>query len=229
LDPSETSEFKKSKTPPNIDASNFMLEEYKTIAAAFFDLSSQKSQMFRFYLILVAIPITLISALIGINNNSSIISSLTFRLPLFVSMLIIIVSISGYLMTLIIADIRFECILYAKTVNLIRRFFVDIDEEVKLNRYLVLPIKDSVPTFYESLLRKESRAVSATFLEMILMGILNTSYFFIGFTSILLNIYCWMQSFIYSTIISVIVFISHYLSYKYLAKERDKNYDIKFE
>lgn len=211
------------------DASDFMLEEYKQIAAAFFDLSKQKTEMFRFYLILVTIPITLIAALLGSEETP-----ISFQnLPNLVTLLLFAIAIAGLIMTAIVVDIRFECILYSKTVNLARRFFMDKGEEHKLRNYMLLPDGDDLPKYYEQPWEFKNRkwkwalGVGATFLEILLMGLLNATYFGV----VLMNIsQTWVSDgqALWLGIISWASFFAlHVLGYRYLAKKKDEQWRVK--
>ena len=210
------------------DASDFMLEEYKQIVAAFFDLSRQKSQMFRFYLILVTIPISLIAAILGIEETPLSI----FNLPILVVLVIIAIAIAGLIMTAIVVDIRFESILYAKTVNLVRRFFKDIGKDYKLHDYLVLPYSDEFPKYYEQPWEfkkwqwKWELGVGATFLEVLLMGLLNATYFGLAMVNISTSWFCNDQSSLwFGFIIWTVFFLIHILGYRYFAKKKDEQWE----
>ena len=208
-----------SKSNYNIDSSTFMLEEHKTIAAAFFDTRARESQMFKFYITLVTIPITLIAAIFGIENVN------ILPLPFFVAIFMIVISIAGYLMTLIIINMRFESILYARTINLTRRFFRSLSNEDDLTDYLVLPTIAYVPNYFESPWSKEAVEVSATFIEVLLMGLLNSTYLGLGIKdSILTQFFRESQSFWVVVILWFGSFIFHILSYRYLAKKKQENF-----
>lgn len=208
---------------------DFVIEEYKQIVAAFFDLSKQKSDMFRFYLILVTIPITLIAAIFG--SKDSITSFLD--LPILVVFVLFAVSVAGLIMAAIIVDIRFECILYAKTVNLVRRYFSDHNVGVK--DYLLLPDGDDLPRFYEQPWEFKKRkwkwnlGVGSTFLQVILIGILNSTYFGLAVANISQSIAIiascpqWV-----GLIFGIIFFFIHILGYWWFAKKKDSQWKVKF-
>jgi hypothetical protein len=212
------------------DTSDFMLEEYKQIVAAFFDLSRQKSDMFRFYLILVTIPITLIAAILGLEEAPPV--SLT-NLPTFVTLVLVAIAIAGLIMTAVVVDIRFECILYAKTVNLLRRYFIDKEDEQESRNYLVLPDGDDLPRYYEQPWEIKNRkwkwelGVGSTFLEVLLMGLLNATYFGLAVANITKAWICIAQAFELGSISWVSFFALHSLGYRYFAKKKDAQWQVK--
>jgi len=206
------------------EAGDFFLEEYRQIVAAFFDLSRQKSDMFRFYLVLVTIPTSLIAAIFSFEKAQVSI----LDLPILVNLVLFAVAIAGLIMTAIVVDIRFECILYAKTVNLIRRFFLDASRNQNLSDYLVLPDGDDVPTFYEQPWEFKERkwkwqlGVGATFLEVLLMGLLNATYLALSLANMSLALLSRDQSLWLGYSTWGAFFIMHALGYRYFAKKKDQ-------
>jgi hypothetical protein len=214
-----------------VKSTDFMLKEYEIIASAFFDLSKQKTEMFRFYLILVTIPVTLIAAIIGLENQ--ILNF--FALPDLIVLALLAISIAGLLMTALIVDLRFEAIAYAKTVNLSRRFFVDNDADKKLGKYTLLPDGDDYPLFNEQPWgskkgkRKWQFGTSASFLEVVLMGLLDSAYF----SSAIVNIFARSANLIIFAIVlllsSVGFFLLHVIGYIYIANKRDSEWSTKMK
>lgn len=209
------------------DAKNvidFLLEEYKQMGAAFFDLSSQKTQMFRFYLLLVTIPVSLIVGVLGLGIENSPLGSfvVSYVLPVFM----IIIAVAGLLMTAIVVDIRFEAIMYAKTINVIRKYFKDIAAAHKLSKYFILPDSDDVPRFNEQPIDlfewrfKWLLAVGSTFLEVVLMGIIDSLFAAMG-AFLLLQSGFWQLVFLIVVIVGIFYFMAHILGYIYFANKRD--------
>ncbi len=211
------------------ESSNFMLKEYEIISSAFFDLSKQKTEMFRFYLILVTIPVTLIAAIIGLENQTL----SFFALPDLVNLVLLAVSIAGLLMSALIVDLRFEAIAYAKTVNLARRFFVDNDKN-NLGKYTLLPDGDDYPKFNEQPWSIKNRqwkwkfGTGASFLEVLLMALLNAVYFGSAMVNILTSIDYLSTNFaalvVVSVIFSILFFLAHLIGYVYIANKRDSQW-----
>jgi hypothetical protein len=116
----------------------FMLEEYKNISAAHFDLHQGYRQMFRFYLGIVAIPVTVFAFILkDVDKNISI-----GALPTILTYVTVLVAIVGLLMFLALTNISFEIMFYARTVNGTRLYFTDRERELTghdLKQYLLLP------------------------------------------------------------------------------------------
>jgi hypothetical protein len=212
------------------DAKSFMLKEYETIASAFFDLSRQKTEMFRFYLILVTIPITLLAAIIGLQKQTADF----FALPGLIVLVLLAISIAGLLMTSLIVGLRFEAIVYAKTVNLARRFFIDSNSDKKLILYTLLPNGDDYPKFNEQPLETTKRkwrwqlGTGAIFLEVVLMALLNATYF--SFAVINLVRSTGPVITIISGLIGwILFFLLHVGGYLFIASKRDSRWSIKLK
>jgi uncharacterized HAD superfamily protein len=154
---------------------DFMLEEYKQIANAYQDLHTQQNELVKFYLALVAIPASvlavgaqLLSAFEntastgsgsasgaistgGASNaiNNPIMGSIsTVGVPV-VFALLIALCLVGVAVLLALVTTRAEALLYVRTVNSVRRYFVEHDPSGRLNRYLSLPHIDTVPRYKE--------------------------------------------------------------------------------
>lgn len=133
------------KTPVD----EFMLSEYQTIASAHFDLHNGLRQNFRFYLGLVAVPFTVFAVYKDVNLD-------LFRLPTVLLALFAVVPFLGLLMFLSMINTRFDIILYTRTVNAVRAYFVMRAEQVgprDLQKYLKLPIDKHKPPYFEGFLR----------------------------------------------------------------------------
>lgn len=212
--------------PTRNDAAEFMLEEYKQIAAAFFDLLKQRSDMFRFYLALITIPISLIAAIMQIEKSSIYL----FDLPDLVILVLFAIAIAGLITTAIVVDIRFESILYAKTINLTRRYFRDKGGESELGKYLLLPDGDDLPRFYEQpweITKGRWRwelGVGATFLEILLMGLLDSVYLGLPTINILHHQLNLTEAILFGSAVGVAFFLLHIIGYLYFARKRDNEW-----
>jgi hypothetical protein len=139
----------------NKDASDFMLQEYDTIASAYFGLSNRVNEWFKAYLALVGLPVTVLAAVLKIGNGGEPIS--IAHLPDVVSGVLLVVALLGLFVTLTILSMRMEMILYARTINGVRRYFGVLDRKAnaeasdfRLADYLILPTSDALPPFFET-------------------------------------------------------------------------------
>ena len=127
--------------------SDFLLKEYDRVSEAHFNTSNQISLFFRYYLTLMSVPAFL---LLYINKDVTVIESLfrdgsSFLLKPQLGWLCIIISIIGIALTIFLTKLKFEHILYARTVNGIRSYFTTKDPELKT--FLVLPTNTKKPSF----------------------------------------------------------------------------------
>jgi hypothetical protein len=146
----------------------FMLTEYQTIAAAHFDLHNGLRQNFRFYLGLIAAPVTVFAVYKDPNME-------VFRLPEVMLFLFSVISVLGFLMFLNMINTRFDIILYTRTVNGVRAYFKTRADEsgntaFELSRKL--PIDKNKPPYNEGW----SRAYTWLF---ILIAFVNSAYFYV--------------------------------------------------
>lgn len=147
----------------------FMLKEYESIAAAHFDCQQGLRQQFRFYLALLAVPLT-IFGLAFRDRTAQEVEKLTFSdLPHFLYYVFIAVGILGIMMLLSMMHTAFDSLLYARTVNGIRAFFSDRGKElnVDLSPYLLMPTDRHRPGYFH---------VRANFWLVLFMTVVNTAY-----------------------------------------------------
>src|SRR5258708_37520875 len=124
-------------------ADECMLAEYKNISTAHFELHNAFRQMFRFYLGIVAVPITVFA----FTYKDA---SLSLRtLPLVFVYILLLTAIIGLLMFLSLVNIRFDIVFYTRTVNGTRKYFMSRAEN-KLDPYLFLPGDMRYPTYRET-------------------------------------------------------------------------------
>lgn len=147
----------------------FLLEEYKNIAATHDKLRDVVSRLFNYFLLLSAFPFT-VAGIMFRNEKFDLLTA-----PGGLYMLFLIVGAGIYFLALAIVDARLRQYWYAKTVNLIRKYFVDNAPEIK--SYLFLPVSTDYPKW-----RKLGFAgYQMNF--MVLLGSFYTSYGITGLAS----------------------------------------------
>jgi hypothetical protein len=154
----------------NKDASDFMMQEYDQIASAYFGLHDEVNEWFKAYLALVGLPLTVLAAVLKVSDSQTTVS--IANLPDVVSGLLIAVALLGFFVAMTIITMRTEMILYARTINVVRRYFAELDRQAQhtasmgpLSAYLVLPTSDAKPPFFESW--------RAMFWQIVLVGALD--------------------------------------------------------
>jgi len=212
------------------DQTDFMITEYQQIAHAFFDLSRRTDSMFKFYVAIIGIPLPLLAALVSISGATALPS--LGELPALTAVALLVAGAAGCMMSVIIAEIRFEAVFYAKTINRVRGYFSSMPDK-EIAPFLVLPITDDMPNFYEGPARKGWRlGVGTIFLEILLMGFVNSSFLALGllnlgFLGASIEWFAFLSSIrrIYLAFVLVIVITAlHILAYYLRAHGRDKKW-----
>jgi len=142
---------------------DFLLQEYQTIAQAFFNLYGVIDQTFRLYLGVVALPLSVAGVILG-----------TGILPIdftpysgWVAPILLFVGLLGVFVTVSLILIRIEMLAYARVINQIRGFFSKSHPEIA--PYLRLPTDDQVPPYFA--------LVTYTTFQMAAVGLCNSAAF----------------------------------------------------
>lgn len=137
-------------TKDNASFQEFLIAEYNNIAAAHFNTSNTISSFFRYYLLIVTIPMPV--AAFFIQNSSLDLSKL---LELTLVKILGVVSFGIFLVGICVVvymmNLRFDAILYARTVNGIRNYFYNLSRAdiYELKKLKVLPTSISAPLYTE--------------------------------------------------------------------------------
>jgi hypothetical protein len=123
----------------NSKSTRFMLEEYHNIAATHDKLRDHTAHLFNFFLIMTAVPFTI--AGIALKN----VGFDLFHAPPSLHLLFLLLGAVDFFMAMAIVDARLDQYRYARTVNLIRAYFADLDKEII--PYLYLPTSPTIPPF----------------------------------------------------------------------------------
>jgi len=146
----ENTDTQQDKPSPNSDFKEYLLSEYANIAQAHFKTIETISTFFRNYLVIVSIPVSVIAVLAGVFAGPEILRTLlAMKTPL--ALVFLVVSLVGLGVLLHIASLRMDAVLYARTINGIRKYFYDkavLDFNTKL-RTRVLPQSPSMPAYHE--------------------------------------------------------------------------------
>lgn len=206
------------KVPANEDKQfdDYLLQEYSLIAQAHFKTLETISTFFKHYLLIMSIPLTAIAYVFASVKKNEIEKTIGQFLPLG-GIIIWIIAIVGLMVMLYVINLRMDVLLYARTVNSIRKYFYDSSSIDDLNaklRMRTLPQTAFLPSYYESIY----------FLPVIFsFGLFNSVYFYLGVSFFSFNlppvIFSW--SFLPS---AALFFLLHYLFYRYYADYREYQY-----
>lgn len=133
------------------DFADYQLKEYERIAEAHFKTADAISSFFRYYLIIMALPATAVALLSWHGEREP-----AIRVPAALSesslgLVLIVVASVGYCLMLYLSNLRMDGLLYARTVNGIRKYFYDSsDAPISLKqRTRVLPQTPHAPPYFE--------------------------------------------------------------------------------
>lgn len=149
---------------------DFLLTEYENIAKAYFDVKISVSSFFRYYLLVMSVPISLIIAFfsklesftsIQIPNEFTYVCALAF----------VVLPIVGHFMTRYIISSGMNAKIYAEQVNAIREYFTLVHEEKGGRCY-----KSKLPTHSKDV---KSNSNSLKYIYFSTM-VINTFYFFVS-------------------------------------------------
>jgi len=154
----------------------FQLEEYKNISQAHFKTIETISIFFRHYLLIMSIPIIVAGFFMRVEEPTKYFKQYH---QIFASILIIIFLI-GICMLAYIIVLRMDGVLYARTVNGVRKYFynkINKDFE-RIIKTKILPYATTRPPYYEP---------SFFFPVVFCFIIINTAYFVFGITIWIFN------------------------------------------
>ena len=117
---------------------DFMIEEYRNIAATHDKLRDINVKLFNYFLIFAALPFTA-AGVISYKNVPFNLSDV----PDYIYLLFLIIGIASFMLGLSMLDARLGQYRYAKAVNVIRKYFIEQSNGIK--KYLYLPSTHKIP------------------------------------------------------------------------------------
>lgn len=148
---------------------DFMLKEYESIASAHFDSQAGLRQQFRFYLVIAAVPVTLIGLAFKDRPAHEIEQLTFFNLPVVLTSVFFAIGILGILLLLSMIHTALDATMYARTVNGVRQYFVQraggLGSDIK--PYLLMPFDKTRPKYFH---------IRSFFWQVTLIAAVNTFY-----------------------------------------------------
>lgn len=195
---------------------SFLLSEYSSLGQAHFNTIQSISSFFHYYILILTASIAggglFVNYLKGAEKN------LAPILP-FLIVSLAIISLVGFFLLVYISNLRFDAILYARSVNGIRKFFYNNEGFSPAAELHMRPLPRviSFPRFYEP---RYFLAVAITF------GLLNSFSLGLSFVSCRALYSAYGDPFLDSVLILTVVlfFGSHIWFYYSLAQMREKDY-----
>ena len=181
---------------------DFLLKEYDQVSSAYFGLRTQISEWFKAYITMVALPLTVVAAVLKIGNDPEVD---VFNLPSIIGLLLFFVAILGWLVCLTIISMRMEMIYYARVINTMRNYYSVRFPEI--SKYLLLPKDSSNPPYYERL--------RVTHFQTLTFSIVDSLLFYFGIASL------FDLTIIIMLFISSVFLLLHFVAYRALAFYRE--------
>jgi uncharacterized HAD superfamily protein len=209
-------------------SSEFMLEEYKQIANAYQDLHAQQNELVKFYLTLIAVPASVLAVAAQFmtnqaNSTSTIDSSspTSIILPILIILLIGLFLV-GCAIVFALVNTRAEAILYVRTVNCVRRYFIESTNGT-LSKYLVLPSVDTFPRYWEG-------PSSRSFWNVFMVAVMNSAILSISAFTILVAItqYEQQKNILIAIIIGIIALLFQSFIHWVFLVNAENSYQVKF-
>lgn len=134
------------------DFKSFLLHEYDNMAQAHFKMVETISAFFKNYLTIISIPTALVFIVLNLPGLQSNPVEITSENALAFGFLFLGIAFIGILLLWHVANLRMDALLYARTINGIRKYYFDNDHETSLSEKLyirVLPQSPFSPQYNE--------------------------------------------------------------------------------
>lgn len=189
----------------------FMIEEYESIASAHFDSQSGLRQQFRFYLLIAAVPITVLGLVFRDRPPEELAKISLFSLPSPFNYIFFMIGLLGALMLLSMVHTALDATLYARTVNGVRAYFVDrattLDSGFDFKSYLKMPTDQRRPPYFH---------IRAFFWQLIFIAAINSFYFAVGISGL-------YRQLCLTVTVPTLFFVAQYYAYQSFCKRRETN------
>jgi len=188
----------------------FLLSEYQNIAQAHFKSIETITTFFRYYLLIMSIPLSAIAIIVQSSSSSEQLRILTTLYRIEIFLVLFFISFIGFGVFWYIINLRFDAVLYARVVNGVRKYFYDqFNKDINLKiRVRVLPQSPQLPTYVEW----------PFFLPvLVVFSLMNSIYFFLGSRSIGASLKC-------ASLMTMLFLLCHFGLYKLVAWLRETSY-----
>ncbi|HYV90899.1 MAG TPA: hypothetical protein VE978_03915 [Chitinophagales bacterium] len=185
---------------------NFLLKEYENIAKAHFESQKQFALFFRYYTLFFSVPLVVLSILYREDSSTSLNNSVIDINTFWYSM--VVLSIIGFLFYWFAITVKYEAVLYARTVNGIRNYFYQkLPSGINESEIRTLPRKIDKPK-YKSLVNP----------VLLIIAMVNTIYLFIALKHLVIS------NILFSLGITILFFVAHFILNLCVTKNQKKAY-----
>jgi uncharacterized HAD superfamily protein len=194
---------------------DFLLAEYNNIAQAHFKTVDSLSSFINHYVLIASVPVSILVVTLNLDQTKAggVMSSLLAE-PLVPAVFLSVIALVGLMILAYVTNVRCDAILYARTVNGIRRHFFETSElslqdELQLRS---LPRTNSRPRYLEP----------TYFLFVVLtFALIGTGYAVVGWFIYLRAVGLPMG---YLALPGVVFAMSHVLGYMWLCRRRERDH-----
>jgi hypothetical protein len=156
---------------------DFQLREYENIAQAHFKTNEMISVFYRYYFVIIAIPITTISVIFIASLGNETLYPNIENIQIIIGTLFLIVFVAGLAITIYIEGLNLDSVLYARTVNSVRDYFFNFSNFCRFNSdEPVLPRSKTIPGY---------NRYGSHFIIFSLCSFLNSTYLGLGIAFII--------------------------------------------
>jgi hypothetical protein len=206
----------------NKDLTDFLLTEYENIAKAFFNSYDIGARWVKYYLTILAVPFSFIALIYHSKPEQFDL----FNLSTSIAILLLVIGAVNIFVSYVVIDLKLDSILYARTVNGIRKYFIEqgikngqFEPNKPIRGYIVLPTETDKPPFL--------KFSGDLFVQAVLMIFINALYVSIGFVQIdiVKSIYsAWMPPAGMFTIIFVLTMLVQFVFLRHASKKKESDY-----
>ena len=163
----------------NKGLTEFLLTEYENIARAFFNSYDIGARWVKYYLTILALPFSFIALIYHSKPEQFDL----FNLSTSIAVLLLVVGLVNFFVSYVVIDLKLDSVLYARTVNGIRKYFIEqgikngqFEPDKAVRRYIVLPTETDKPSF--------SILSGNLFVQALFMITINALCFSVGFAQL---------------------------------------------
>lgn len=184
----------------------YLLAEYESLTKIEISRNERLDRFITLFMTVAGAPFAVYSLTIGKDGRADLLS-----MPNLIAALFLLASILGALVVMIIAQIRFNIILYVRAVNAIRGH---ISAEADIGKALLLPKNFLVPPYYEK--------GNHTYHTLIAMALVNSLYLGLAVYNLLLDLSIAELRISMGGLAALIFFYSHLAYYRRAAAKRER-------
>jgi uncharacterized HAD superfamily protein len=191
----------------------FLLSEYSNIAQAHFKTIETISEFLKHYLTIISAPIAVLGFIVSVGSVRAMDYKVLTGAASIAAILFMIISFVGLMALLYIINLRMDALLYARTVNGIRKYFYDRESQLGIavkNKLRVLPQSPLTPAY------RRFRFFGPV---VLIFASLNTAYYYPGSAVFAFFRFGVMEPFTHPAILAMssLFFAAHIGAYLYYA------------